>query len=161
MEFFDVVDVPEYLDDCPATRFLFETKDRIENFSTLEWLKTLDNDTLALITQYMETSNAMSDAEAIESTEMKDYAFLVGHCMAYEMGMPFGDLVDTKEFKELQESSMGVFNVFLVFESLRRKGLVAFKGNGKITEKNFTEVSQTELGRQLMEKEIWKKKSKK
>lgn len=152
MDYIDNVDTPEFLENCWVTRYFLETKDNVgEEFSTLKWLGMIDNDTLAMITEYIDKAeklDAKFDPEK-DSGGLEDIAFLIGYCAAAETGIPFGDFLDSEAHEKTHNETIAAFNVFVTLESLRRKKLVDWKGEGKITNPNTTLFAQTELGKKL------------
>ena len=144
----DTVEVPEWLEDCPASRYFLETKGNSDNWTTLEWLKRLDDDTLSLITSYLSFVEKMNDEEMQNSVEAKDYSFLSMLCAAAENGIPFLDYIEKDDEERITANRM--FGTFLVCESLRRKGLVEFVGPGKITGTESTDIAATEEGKKIV-----------
>lgn len=152
MDYIDNVNTPEFLEKCWVTRYFLETKDDVgEEFSTLKWLGMIDDDTLAMINGYIDKAekfDADFDPE-IDGGELEDIAFLISYCAAAETGVPFGDFLDSEAHNKTHDKTIASFNIFVTFESLRRKKLVEWKGEGKIINPDTTFFAQTELGKKL------------
>ena len=145
----DTVPVRQGFKECFLTRYFLET--RQGKTTTLDWLKTLDNDTFSMLnkeaTYFLE--QCQDDAvEPIDSPKLNDIMFLFFHLLAMELDILPEPLCDTGIFSlegndEQSKKYLKFLQSFLALvsmESLRRTGVIEIKGTGKITEPEKTVI---------------------
>jgi len=114
-----------------------------QEWTAMQWLSTLKHDMFDLIKDAADTFfNDKTENNEI-SQESLDYVLLCFLVAERETNIPI-----TKMDETLKEDSVLGLGLFLIFESLRRKGLVSVGGSGKISElsENTTIVANTETG---------------
>ena len=147
----DIVPVCRGFENCFFTRYFIETGGDKE--TTLEWLRSLDQDTFNMLHKETEFygEQCQDDAtELLESERLNDITFLFFHLVAMELNISAIDVCDMGIFnldEEFATESIKTdsaitwlknFMAMVAMESLRRKNFVTISGPGKITEDSGT-----------------------
>ncbi len=174
MNFLDLINTPDYLNDSPITRYFLETKGEKHNWNTVEWLSRIDDDTFSMLVSCVDKleEGAMKEIPAtnefgqevfqgsygVENSDSKteiqdeiDFSFLVAHCAAAEKGISFDEFIKTPTLENDWVDYAAALAVFITCEGMRRKGIVNFTGPGKISEIGTTDITATEKGKKIME----------
>lgn len=114
------------------TQYLNETVDKAGTpFSTLKWLKHLDNDSLEMLCGYIDNFDERTPMEDVDENEAKDMFHLVHQLIILE--------TDKKEWESDypdEISALQALSGLIVMEGMRRKGIIEITGDGLITKKN-------------------------
>ena len=176
MNFLDIINTPDYLNESPVTRYFLETKGEKHNWNTVEWLSRIDNDTLSMLSKYVDKLETHEEETATTSPTNEfgqevfqgsygeangettnevldeiDFIFLVAHCAAAEKGLTFDEFIRIPSLEEAWSDYAVALAIFVTCEGMRRKGIVKFTGSGKVTEIGGTDIVSTAHGKSIME----------
>ena len=138
-------------DECYLfTEFLEDTKDKVKApFSTAKWLKIIDTDSLNMLQGYIDNFTGPSKDVNDEAVDML--------CLIKNLAQLENRKAKIPENDEELAIIANAFLDMIVFESLRRKGLVSIEGEGLISKKFSTTFDLTSNVKKICKKKIDRK----
>lgn len=123
------------------TIYLNETKNNVKPFSTMSWLETLDDDTLKMLCSYID--NFSKSDEDLNLIEVADIFSLVENLLQLEIEA-LNYIYDLDTIDKYVQYLL----IFVNVESMRRKGLVDYNGNGSLID-DTTSFKITDHGKKI------------
>ena len=129
------------------TEYLDETHKRVKPFSTMGWLRWMDDDSLKMLNGYIDNlDESICSEDDINEDEVVDLCQLVTKLIQLEMA----DAASKGKKPDCPDHTDCIHRLVMMVctELLRRKGFVTYKGSGKII-KDDTKIALTELGKEM------------
>jgi uncharacterized protein YdaL len=113
------------------TEYLAETFNNIQPFTAFNWLSYLDDDSLNMLSKYIDNFDEHVPLQNVNEDEAIDIFQLVEHIIYLETGkQKWG-----KDRPELIDC-VQKFCAMIIFANLKRKGFIKVNGDGKLTDDN-------------------------
>jgi hypothetical protein len=124
------------------TEHLEETRHRVEPFTALKWLQSIDMDSLNMLQGYIDNFDERTSMEEVVDNEVIDMFRLVNRIIDLETG-----LKEWEPDRPDQSKCIEQFCAMVVLASMQRKGFIKATGDGKLTD-NLTTYELTAQGQE-------------